>query len=239
MSMVISPGWFAPGGDPDPGADPYWDYVVLLMGFNGTDGSTSIVDESKYGRSVTVVGDAQIDTADKKFGTGSLLCTTAAADYIEIPDSPDFIMGGSFTMECWFQPLVLSDHYIMGQGTAGGFAWNVMMVEVFALRWGQRDFVECYAANNSFTFVVGTQHHLVVERSGGIARLYVDGVMVRKATIGIGGMTDAAAPFRVGLGWPGAGTNSRIDEVRVTNGIARYDDDAGYTVPTTAFPRHG
>jgi len=237
MSMVINPGWFS-AADPDE-ADPYWDYVVLLMGFNGADASTAIVDESSYGRTVTVFGDAQIDTAGKKYGSGSLLCATSAADYVQVPDSPDFIMGSSFTMECWFEALGGLDHYIMGQGSSGGFAWNVMMIEADSLRWGQRDFSEVYEATEAWSYNYNQWYHLVIERSGSIARLYRDGAMVRKVTIGSGGISDAAEPFRVGLGWPLAGTNSRIDEVRVTNGIARYNNDAGYVVPTHAFPRHG
>lgn len=238
MGMVINPFWDAPSGEADPGADPYWDYVVLLMGFNGADASTAIVDESKYGRTVTVFGDAQIDTADKKFGTGSLLVTNAF-DYVQVPDSSDFTMGSSFTMECWFEALNGQNHYVMGQGSTGGYAWNVMMIETNSLRWGQRDFPEVYEATSAWPVVNDTWYHLVIERSGSIARLYRDGVMVRKVTIGSGGITDAAEPFRVGLGWPGVGMWGRLDEVRVTNGIARYDDDGGYAVPTTHFPRHG
>lgn len=237
MSMVINPFWGAPDDD---SADPYWDYVVLLMGANGADASTAIIDESSYGRTVTVFGDAQIDTSDKKFGTGSLFLNTAAADYVQVPDSPDFIMGSSFTMECWFQPLSGPLwHYIMGQGGIGGFAWNVMMIESDSFRWGQRDFVEVYEATSAWPYNYNQWYHLVIERSGSIARLYRDGAMVRKVTIGAGGITNSTEPFRVGLGWPGNGTRARIDEVRVTNGIARYDDDAGYAVPTHAFPRHG
>ncbi|KKW92976.1 hypothetical protein YP76_08850 [Sphingobium chungbukense] len=35
----------------------------------------------------------------------------------------------------------------------------------------------------------------------------------------------------------GAGFNGYFDEVRITAGVARYADDAGFSPPTEAFPR--
>ena len=53
-------------------ADPYFDNVELLLHGDGTSGSTTITDSSPDNKTVTVVGNAQIDTTVKKFGTGSI-----------------------------------------------------------------------------------------------------------------------------------------------------------------------
>ena len=45
-------------------------------------------------------------------------------------------------------------------------------------------------------------------------------------TIGTIGTLDTFNPL---TGW--------IDELRITKGVARYDSDSGFTVPTAAFPR--
>ncbi len=55
------------------GGDPFSSSVVLLSGFEGTDGSTTFLDESPAGRALTANGNAQIDTAQFKFGASSLL----------------------------------------------------------------------------------------------------------------------------------------------------------------------
>lgn len=223
-----------------PASDPYFQYVSLLVGFDGTNGQTTFTDESPVAQAVSVFGAAQVDTAIKKFGTGSLKCAVAGTDYVQVPDNVVFTMGnGDFTMELWWQPQATGSHYIMGQGSSGGFAWNGLAIESNSQRWLQRDFVEVYETTSAFTPTLGQWYYLVMERSGSIARLYRDGIMVRKVTIGAGALTDATDPWRMGLFWPGNGTQAHLDEVRVTKGIARYNSDAGTPVPTAEFPRGG
>ena len=76
----------------------------LLLHFDGADAATTIVDSSGNGRpNGTAFGNAQIDTAQKKFGTASLLLD-GAGDYITIPASTDFDFGaGDFTIDCWIR----------------------------------------------------------------------------------------------------------------------------------------
>lgn len=215
--------------------DPFWTSVKLLMGFDGTNGSTAIVDESPLAQTVTVNGAAQISTTTPKFGTGALRCTVPGTDFVQVPDNAGFAYGnGDFTMECWWMPIVGGNHYIMGQGSAGGFVWNGLMVESGLLQFGNRDFSNPQTA---FSPTANQWYLLCVERASTVIRLYIDGVMGVKATVGTTALTDATDPFRVGEFFPGFGTNARIDEVRVTKGVARYNSDGGYAVPTAAYPR--
>lgn len=62
---------------------------LLYLKGNGTDGSTTITDSSSYARTVTAVNDAQIDTAEKFLGVGSIKFD-GTGDYIEIATSDDF-----------------------------------------------------------------------------------------------------------------------------------------------------
>ncbi|MHC5059239.1 MAG: LamG-like jellyroll fold domain-containing protein, partial [Planctomycetota bacterium] len=66
--MVVTAG--AAAGD----GDPYFDRVVFMSAFDGADAATATHDSSIYGAAVTFSGNAQLDTAQKKFGTASLLC---------------------------------------------------------------------------------------------------------------------------------------------------------------------
>ena len=80
--------------------------------------------------------------------------------------------------------------------------------------------------------------HVCADFDGTKYRLYLNGVMVGSSTtlmtiyapaknLVIGGNSDASLIYH---GW--------IDEVRLTKGVARYASDAGFAVPTSAFPRH-
>ena len=74
-------------------------YTKALLHFNGSDTSTTFTDES--GKTWTGAVTAQLDTAQKKFGTASLLLD-GDSDYISTPDHADFDVGsGDFTIDFW------------------------------------------------------------------------------------------------------------------------------------------
>jgi hypothetical protein len=74
----------------------------LLLHCNGTDTSTTITDDSPTTpHIVTAVGNTQIDTALKVFGTAGLLMD-GTGDWATVPDDADFdLSGGVWTFECW------------------------------------------------------------------------------------------------------------------------------------------
>ena len=90
--------------------------------------------------------------------------------------------------------------------------------------------------------------HVVFERAGSTFRLYKNGAMVGTKITGnsssLAAVTNAADDFlRIGI-LAGAAIhffdddfpNQRMDEIRVTRGVARYNSDSGYTVPNQGFP---
>ena len=76
--------------------------VQLLCHFNGTNGSTTIVDSSSYNRTLTSNGAITLTTTYKKFGSSSLLLNgvsgSVTGPYINIPS------GTSFSIEFWYYP---------------------------------------------------------------------------------------------------------------------------------------
>ncbi|MFA5091820.1 MAG: LamG domain-containing protein, partial [Candidatus Paceibacterota bacterium] len=76
-----------------------WEKGDSLIHFEGPNGNTNI--SCEYGHSVMCYGNAQISTAQSKFGTSSLVCD-GTNDYVEI-DSIAFFNPYSFTMECWIR----------------------------------------------------------------------------------------------------------------------------------------
>ena len=93
-------------------ADPYYDNVSLLLHGDGTNGSTTIVDNSPSPKTMTALGNAQISTTESLFGGSSLYFDGSGNDAIQTLPGNDFVYGtGPFTLEAWI--------YYQGKGNGG------------------------------------------------------------------------------------------------------------------------
>jgi hypothetical protein len=243
VGVGIDQSW-GQGGQAPAGAsgDPSFASVVFLSGFEGSNGGTSVTDESLIANTVTVVGSAVTSTAQKKFGSSSLLQTTIG-DGARMPDSANFEFGSApFTLEGWFYwtDVTVTSRVLMGKSLTTGnqrgwqLAWNGTQISLSVSTTG---FVLTTKIAANFAPTISTWYHIAGDFDGTIYRVYADGVM-----LGSGGtpatVFDATSRVVIGnidnlaLGFIG-----HIDEVRITKGVARYASDSGYTSPTSAFPR--
>ena len=222
--------------------DPYFGSVVLLCGFNGADAATSTTDEATA-KAITFNGNAQLDTAQQKFGTASLLLD-GSGDYLSLADASAWAFSGDFTIELFVRYNSVTDAEFISQWTTSGTTAGFMFGRTAA---GGLEFIFYNAASalqtvaRSWTPSASTWYHVCVDRSGNDFRLYVDGVMLGAKTTNSAIPRDAAQPLNIGRinhttprylnGW--------LDEIRITNGVARYASDAGFTAPTAEFPRTG
>lgn len=222
------------------GEDPYFNNVVLLSSFDGSNGSTTFTDESNTGHTLTANGNAQLSSAQSKFGTASLHLD-GTGDYVSIPSSQDWNLGAAnYTFEMWVRPDALtavSTPHLYCQGASG----NVLRAYLAATGAGGEAGVEMSVpgtGGDPNSVVTGDWHHIVAERYQDIGRTYVNGVMTGKST-GSTAMRDyPTASMMIGALYDGSNTlNGYISEVRMTYGIARYNSDSGYVVPTEPFPR--
>ena len=223
--------------------DPHFSQVVLLMGYEGANGSTGspgMLDESPMAHGLaTVTAPFAITTAQFKFGTASLSCTGSGR--LSYNDGPEWGFGtGQFTVETWIYPTsVASNLYdIVAKWNAPGqFGWRLYQ-DTAGLKWdvstdGSNSFTDLAGG----TLTVNTWFHVAVDYDGIKYRLYVNGVMVSSSTTA----RNIANPNIILT--VGAGPISQyvfsgdIDELRITKGFARYASDAGFAVPTSAFPR--
>ena len=238
--------------------DPYLLYVVLLLGFGGADGSTTVTDESPavHGNA-TVVGTAQVDTAQSKFGGSSLLTdATSDADGISWAADTDWDLSDAnsdqFTVEAWVRPNTATPTDSAIVACHGGGVPNLaFMIYVNTTGNGELQFLGsttggaydwATVASSGIAWSANTTwYHVAADKDAtGKVRLYRDGVMLASATPSNSAMHNAVAGvLSVGANGPTGGRTwpGWIDEVRITKGIARYASDAGYTVPTAAFPR--
>jgi hypothetical protein len=217
----------------------------VLLHFNGADGSTTITDENAGGsaHTWTAAGNAQIDTAQSKFGGASALFD-GTGDWITTPDHADFEFGSSdFTVDAWFRCTATS-------GSAEAIIAKA--TDTFAAGWIIRrntdNTIVVYAKESAasggvflqgttqFTDVTNTGwHHVALTRSGNTWRLFIDGVIEDSKTESFS-IADNAAVLAVGTWGTTGGAdpwNGHIDEVRVSVGVARWT--ANFTPPTSPY----
>lgn len=239
MSMMVSPYQFAAaGGGGGGGTDPNFSSVKLLIGAD-----TSVVDESGSPHTLTAVNQAARTTAVKKFGAGALVFD-GTGDEFNTPDSADWAFGsGDFTIELWFNAnsIAANQTLIAQYAAAPNRGWQLIH-NAGATPDLLQFAISTTGSNNSNLLSIawaptpGTWHHVCAERSGSAWRLYADGVMLQNVT-STSVIFDSAASLTIGQAQGINSVNGYLDEIRITKGVARYASDAGYTVPTAAFPR--
>lgn len=175
------------------------------------------------------VGNAQIDTGTKKFGTGSIEFdgTGDSLTYVGEP-----LLTGDFTVEFW---LYLNSTAVQ-QGTfTVGTADNSASFSIFISTAGA---VAYYSQGNLIissngAVTTGVWYNITLARSAGSSKLFIDGTQVGSTYSDTKNYTSTT--FRVGLGYGGiTNLNGFIDDLRVTKGVARYT--ANFTPPNRAFP---
>jgi len=155
----------------------------LLLNFNGTDGATSSTDESDFNHILTFVGDAQLDTAQQKFGTASLLLD-GTGDYVTVPDSTDWNIFEN-TTDNWTIDFFVkhTDHsgneMYLAQGSDGNNNWRIQHSDGN----GVRLLVTSSASSIIFTPYGGeitdtNWHHIALVKVGDEYGIYVDGTQV-------------------------------------------------------------
>ena len=177
----------------------------------------------------TFAGNAQLDTAQKKFGTSSLLLD-GAGDYISTDSSSDFAWGSAgFTIECYIRPSDIT-------GTRTIFDFRASSASEVAGRLYLEAGQVRYNVNGSDLVTSGatavtadTWTHVVVQRSSTTVKIILDGV---ERGTGTDSTSYVAKPFRVGMDYADAnGFIGHIDEIRLSS-TTRYS-----TLPFT--PQNG
>jgi hypothetical protein len=181
------------------------------------------------------VGDAQISTSIKKYGTGSM-AFDGTGDYLVAPNAQNlFSFGtGDFTIECWaYLNSFGADQGIIDCRSAGDGLANW----VFNIRsGGVVDFI--YGSTRLQTaglFSTSTWVHIAITRASGTIRIFVNGTNSASATYTSAINSRTTTP-NIGRVIDPSYMNGYIDDLRITKGYARYT--ANFTPPTAAFPNN-
>lgn len=118
------------GRNPSNASDANFSSTKLLLGFNGADASTTFTDESAAARgNATVVGNAQVDTGQFKFGTGSGLFD-GTGDCLTFANSADWnFQNGAFTIEFFVRfNSVASEIAFVGNRDGSANSWRLTQI---------------------------------------------------------------------------------------------------------------
>jgi hypothetical protein len=210
--------------------------VSLLLHGDGTNGSTTIIDSSPSPKTVTAVGNAQISTAQSKFG-GSSIAFDGTGDWLTLPTTTDFQFGtGNFTIEGWTRVnMVTSKANGVFQQATTLFPNSTSNTVAFGT---QNNVWQIYAKNaqalSTATLAADIWYFFALVRNGTTTRLYIEGVSVIEVTADSTNYTGQVLGIGSIFGTSSTSLNGYIDELRITKGIARYT--ANFTPPTAPFP---
>ena len=228
--------------------DLYFSKVTALLPFDGTNGATSTTDSSNSNHTVTFGGDAEISTAQSKFG-GSSLSLDGNGDYVDLPQSTNQFVSDDFTIEFWFRINsgagsetvgLFGSYYTVGGGKGIIMASHPSYPSVyFQWMYGSGSGTDWGYLNKTqgtrTSLSNNTWYHVAVTRSGNTWRLFLNGTQEDSVTQS-DQMTDAGSTTRIGNYGPSAtatdGLDGYIEDLRITKGLARYTSN--FTAPTSA-----
>ena len=202
-------------------------------------GQNSAIFDLTVKNNIDTVGDAQIDTAIKKYGTGSVKFD-GTDDCLEIPYSTAFELGTqSFTIEFWINTSQTAIATILDRrlGSTSSAGYTLLF------NYPSQGQIGFYASGVSWPLLTSNSNlplnqwvHVAIVRNGSSFAMYFDGNSVATATSSAS-FNDAAAPFFIGRNVDPTSQrlDGYIDDFRFTNGVARYTTN--FTPPTAALPK--
>lgn len=225
---------------PPPGTN-----IVLMLHFDGPNGSTDFIDSSRSEHPMTAHGAAAISTAESLL-TSSGNFNNEPTSFVSCPNSQDFNFGaGNWTIEgfLWVRP-TNNNAFLCGSYEGANFSGFYCLVQF------DTPAMSFYRDDEPFTVYTvagaalstGAWHHVAWVRDNDELRIYQDGGMLGRlvisATAGVrfctdeftvGGNNDPSVTFD--------GFDGYVEDLRITKGAARYQGTTSapgscFTVPS-------
>ena len=187
------------------------------------------------------VGNAQISTAQSKWGGGSMYFD-GTDDRLSNNNAANPLYAfrtGDFTIEAWVYPLVNTGErgWIQTSDTAGGlkttYATGIVVIYGASPNFYWSVNVGGTTISTTTSVVTNAWTHIAVTRASGSVRVYINGTLAAGPTSATGDLTGqyicVGGYYSTTYLW-----NGYVDDLRVTN-YARYTG-ASLTVPSAPFP---
>jgi hypothetical protein len=203
-------------------------------------GTNSAIYDNAMMNNLETVGNAQISTSVKKYGTGSI-AFDGAGDYLvsNTASSDLYTFGtGDFTIEFWLYLNSTSTVQVFYDGRPA--SGEGLYPTIYTNSSGTLAYYT--NSNNRITgssLSANTWYHIAVSRSGSSTKMFVNGTQTGSTYTDSANYVNPTSRPMIGAdgfnsGIPGGNPmNGYIDDLRVTKGYARYT--ATFTPPTTAL----
>jgi hypothetical protein len=220
-------------------SDPDFSSVSLLLHMGGSNGSTTFTDSSNNALTVTATGNAQVSTAQSKFG-GSSGLFDGTGDSLSVNNSAVALATSDHTVETWVQ-LVALPSTRWGISYNGDISSNDNRLQLEITPTGAVNLYLQAGAGTGVSFTstatlsTGIWYHVAYTKSGNNVYVFIDGALEASGTYSTAVATNNN--YRAGLTRSADVTwslNGYLDDFRVTKGVARYT--ATFTPPTAPFP---
>ena len=187
-----------------------------------------VLPAEQNGKTINALGTAQLNTAEKKYGSASLQLQ-GSGDAAKINTNADFGFGtGDFTIDFWGNLSALQSTALFDMRTSAALQNSLY---VYVTNNGPKVYVNgSEVISGSQGFNLNTWTHFALVRQSGTLTMYVGGQNVGSATVSqdLGG----AKPLVIGNNWNQTlGLTGHIDEFRVYKGSAVYTGN--FTPPTS------
>lgn len=199
-------------------------FTKLLLHGDGADASTTFTDSSASAHAVAPVGDAQIDTAQSKFGGASCLFD-GTGDYLTLDGSADFTFGtGDFTIDCWLRLNALGSNQFVYDGRPSATEG------VYPTLYVNSSNALIFHTNSATritggTLSINTWYHIALARSGSSTMMFLNGAQQGSTYSDSNNYLGSSSPR------PFIANDSKnivsplngwLDEFRISKGIARW-----------------
>jgi hypothetical protein len=193
-------------------------------------GNAGIYDAAWQNNALTV-GDAQVSTTQAQWSPTSMKFD-GNGDYLTLQSNPSFAFGtNDFTIEAWIYLSAMSGDYfvISAIGAPGGFFGFRNGTDI-----GYGRVATAWDYNTPSGISTGSWKHIAWCRSGTNMRMFVNGTQVGATQTTSTSYNLSISNTNVGSQGANYYFNGYIQDLRLTNGYARYT--ANFSVPTAAFP---
>lgn len=205
----------------------FWDKMVLGLHCDGTNGSTTFTDVK--GKAVTANGNAQISTAQSKFG-GSSGHVDGTGDYLSL--TGESIGTGDFYVAGWVRVTTPTSSFILldtrnSDATNNGFALYIRSTQKLTFGRGN----PFTATEGATTVSANTWYYVELSRVSGTVYGFLDGNLEFSVS---SSLDFNLTGWKIGHQWNVSGSLSAgyIDDLQVYRAGGHT---SAYTVPSVAF----
>ena len=212
------------------GADPNFSNVVKLCHFDGTNGSTTLVNSCPRGNTPVCNAGAALSTAQSKFGGASLLLAGGTSS-VTCATHADYAIGTSdFSVEVWARPTASSGVVVDFRPAGNGFYPTIYLDTGGVVKFFTNNADRITSAGSAIT--LNAWNFIQLVRNGTSTKLAVNGSQVGATYTDSNNYINTAVTIHLGLGGFSTGPMpGNVDEFRFSVGVGR-----ALNLPFAPFP---